>query len=137
MAQYCNRVFPIETVQDIIYPDRDPYPYQITGHVIGIAAVRAGQLSSVTSVTDTVTRSISPTRLIEGTDYIVDPARGWLTKIDPNTGYPTGWSPDQYTVEYVAGCFTPGTDEPAAPIWKWPFFGLSRLGSKLEAVIRI
>ena len=30
VAQYCNRVFPIETIQDVIYPDRDPYPYLVS-----------------------------------------------------------------------------------------------------------
>ena len=31
VAQYCNRVFPVETVRDTFFLDRDPYPYQVTG----------------------------------------------------------------------------------------------------------
>jgi hypothetical protein len=31
--KYCNRTFPLETVQDLIFPDRDAYPYQIPGGV--------------------------------------------------------------------------------------------------------
>jgi len=114
VAQYCNRVFPIETVQDVIYPDRDPYPYQVTGMLSEVQLSR-WPVVSVTSVTDTVAVNFANT-LVEGTDYVLDAARGWLTKIDPNTGYPTGWSPDQYTIQYTAGYFTPGTDSPPADL---------------------
>lgn len=31
IANYCNRVFQVETVRDTITPDRDPYPYQVPG----------------------------------------------------------------------------------------------------------
>ncbi len=114
VAQYCNRVFPIETVQDVIYPARDPYPYQVTG-ILSELQLSRWPIVSVTSVTDTVAVNTSNT-LIAGTDFIVDEARGWLTKIDPNTGYPTGWSPDQYTVEYLAGYFEAGSGEPPADL---------------------
>lgn len=114
VAQYCNRVFPIETVKDVIYLDRDPYPYQVAGLLSELQLSR-WPLVSVTSVTDTVGPNTSNT-LTAGTDFIVDNARGWLTKIDPNTGYPTGWSADQYTVQYLAGYFTPGTNSPPADL---------------------
>ena len=110
VAQYCNRVFPIETIQDVIYPDRDPYPYQVTG-MVGELQLSRWPLVSVTSVTDTVSVGVANT-LVSGTDYQVDTARGWLTKIDPNTGYPTDWSPDQYTVQYEAGYFEAGSGSP-------------------------
>ena len=110
VAQYCNRVFPIETIQDVIYPDRDPYPYQVTG-MVGELQLSRWPLVSVTSVTDTVSVGVANT-LVSGTDYQVDTARGGLTKIDPNTGYPTGWSPDQYTIEYTAGYFEAGSGSP-------------------------
>jgi hypothetical protein len=114
VAQYCNRVFPIETVQDVIYPYRDPYPYQVTGMMPELQLSR-WPIVSVTSVTDTVAVNTSNT-LVADTDYIVDEARGWLTKIDPNTGYPTGWSPDQYTIEYLAGYFEAGSGIPPADL---------------------
>jgi len=114
VAQYCNRVFPIETVQDVIYPDRDPYPYQVTGMLSELQLSR-WPVVSVASVTDTIAVNISNT-LVAGTDFVIDAARGWLTKTDPNTGYPTGWSPDQYTIQYTAGYFTPGTDRPPADL---------------------
>jgi len=114
VAQYCNRVFPIETIQDVIYPYRDPYPYQVTG-ILSELQLSRWPIVAVTSVTDTVAVNTSNT-LIAGTDYIVDEARGWLTKIDPNTGYTTGWSPDQYTVEYTAGYYEAGSGNPPADL---------------------
>lgn len=33
VASYCNRVFPVEGVQDLAYIDQDPYPYQTPGGV--------------------------------------------------------------------------------------------------------
>lgn len=110
VAQYCNRVFAIETVKDVIMPQRDPYPYQVTGMMSELQLSRF-PVVSVTSVTDQVIVGVDNT-LEEGSDYITDLERGWLTKLDPNTGAPTGWSPDQYTVQYVAGLFAPGTDSP-------------------------
>ncbi|MDE3017032.1 MAG: hypothetical protein KGI29_08975 [Pseudomonadota bacterium] len=110
VAQYCNRVFPIETVQDVIYPDRDPYPYQVTGMLSELQLSR-WPLVSVTTVTDTVAVNTSNT-LVAGTDFVIDADRGWLTKTDPNTGYPTGWSPDQYTIQYTAGYFEAGSGSP-------------------------
>ena len=114
VAQYCNRVFPIETVRDVIYPDRDPYPYQVTGMVSELQLSR-WPVVSVSSVVDQVAVGVINT-LIKNIDFIIDLARGWLTKIDPNTGYPTDWSPDQYTVQYKAGYFTPGTTNPPADL---------------------
>jgi hypothetical protein len=114
VAQYCNRVFAIETVQDVIMPDRDPYPYQVTGMVSELQLSR-GPVISITSVTDQVFVGADNT-LEEGSDFIADLERGWLTKLDPNTGYPTGWSPDQYTVQYTAGYFTPDTGTPPADL---------------------
>src|SRR5579871_51905 len=52
VASYCNRVFPIETVQDVIYPDRDPYPYQVT--MLSELQLSRWPVVSVASVTDTV-----------------------------------------------------------------------------------
>ncbi|MDE3038940.1 MAG: hypothetical protein KGJ21_10900, partial [Pseudomonadota bacterium] len=68
-------------------------------------------LVSVATVTDTVAVGITNT-LVAGTDFMIDAARGWLTKIDPNTDHPTGWSPDQYTIEYTAGYFEAGSGAP-------------------------
>ena len=95
-------------------PDRDPYPYQVTGMLSELQLSR-WPVVSVASVTDTVAVGVVNT-LTEGTDFIVDTADGWLTKIDPNTGYPTGWSPDRYTVQYQAGYFEAGSGTPPADL---------------------
>lgn len=114
VAQYCNRVFPIETVQDVITPDRDPYPYQVTGMQSELQLSR-WPVVSVASVTDQVAVGVANT-LDEGSDFITDLERGWLTKLDPNTGYPTSWSPDRYTVQYTAGYFEAGSGSPPADL---------------------
>ncbi len=114
VAQYCNRVFPIETIRDTFFLDRDPYPYQVTGMLSELQLTR-WPVVAVTSVVDTVALGVSNV-LTEGTDFVTDLALGWLTKIDPNTGAPTGWSPDQYIVQYQAGLFTPGTTSPPADL---------------------
>ena len=101
VAQYCNRVFAVETVQDVIIPDRDPYPYQVTGMVAELQLSR-WPVVSITSVVDQVVTGVS-TPLLAGTDFMLDAARGHLAKIDPNTGNPTAWAPDQYTIQYQAG----------------------------------
>jgi len=33
IANYCNRVFPVETIQDLCYIQQDPYPWQVPGGV--------------------------------------------------------------------------------------------------------
>ena len=84
VAQYCNRVFPIETIRDTFFLDRDPYPYQVTGMLSELQLTR-WPVVAVTSVVDTVALGVSNV-LTEGTDFVTDLALGWLTKIDPNTG---------------------------------------------------
>ncbi len=111
VAQYCNRVFPIEGVQDVFFLERDPYPYQVTGMLSELQLSRF-PIVSVASVTDTASAGVTNT-LTEDVDFIVDATDGWLTKIDPNTGSPTGWSLNQYTVRYEAGCFAAGDSPPA------------------------
>ena len=108
VAQYCNRVFPVETVQDTLFLDRDPYPYQVAGLQSELQLSRWPVLA-VTSVVETVALGSTNT-LTEGADFITDVANGWLTRLDPNTGVPTGWSPDQYTITYQAGLTSPPAD---------------------------
>ena len=108
VAQYCNRVFPVETVRDTFFLDRDPYPYQVAGMQSDLQLTR-WPVVAVTSVVETIALGITNT-LTEGTDFITDPANGWLTRLDPNTGAPAGWSPNQYTVQYQAGLTNPPAD---------------------------
>ena len=108
VAQYCNRVFPVETIRDTFFLDRDPYPYQVAGLQSELQLSRWPVLA-VSSVVETV--ALGQTNVLtEGTEYIADRANGWLTRLDPNTGTPTGWSPNQYTVQYQAGLNSPPPD---------------------------
>lgn len=107
VAQYCNRVFPIETVQDTIILDRDAYPYQVPGQQ-AVLQLSRWPVVAVISVVDQVATGVSNT-LVAGVDFLVDAALGWLTRIEPTTGMPINWRADQYTVQYQAGLFTPGT----------------------------
>ena len=53
VGNYCNRIFQLETVQDICIPDRDAYPYQVPGGVSPLQVSRypvtAGYTTLVTS----------------------------------------------------------------------------------------
>src|SRR5881394_3072260 len=78
VAAYCNRVFPLQTQIDKIFPSRDcysvvsgerPQPIQLTGWPV------ASSPSSV--IEDGAT-------LAEGADFLTDYARGQLSRIDAN-----------------------------------------------------
>jgi hypothetical protein len=40
IGSYCNRVFPIEQLQDVAFLQQDPYPYQVPGGVIALQLAR-------------------------------------------------------------------------------------------------
>ena len=173
-ANYCNRTFQLETVQDLFVPDRDAYVYQIPGglnvlqlsrypvigatvalttsgattlgastlFVASTAGLAVGQpvsgtgiaagaviasMSANVSVTLSlpVTASIAAgaaiafgpvvtqtsaagtvTILTAGVDYLVDTKKGWLTRIDPSTGYPATWAALPTSVVYQGGYAT-------------------------------
>ncbi len=114
VGQYCNRVFPIETVQDTITLDRDVYPYQVPG-MQAVLQLSRWPVVTVTSVVDQVIAGVTNT-LMAGTDFLVDAGLGWLTRIDPATGIPIGWRADQYSITYQAGLFTSGISTPPADL---------------------
>jgi hypothetical protein len=39
-AKYCNRVFPVELLQDLVYPDRDPFPQVALGTIAPLQLTR-------------------------------------------------------------------------------------------------
>lgn len=106
IAAYCNRVFVVETVQDLVYPERDAYPYQVPGGVAPlqlsrwpVAPVPNGDVTSVVIADPPGTT----TNLVEGQDFVVDAAKGWLIRLNHYTGYPTSWDPVMTTIVYPAG----------------------------------
>lgn len=95
IGQYCNRVFPVETILDQFWPQRDTYPYQVPG---GIAPLQLSRwpLVDVASVTE------NDIDLVEDTDFRVDAERGLLVRLDGN-GYPAYWPAYKVEVTYDAG----------------------------------
>ncbi len=115
---YCNMVFATETVQDIIYLQQDPYPYQVPG---GVAPLQLSRypVQSITSVV--VNEGVSYNGLITlqpGVDYVADLRPGQLIRLNVWTTFPTNWDSCPTTVIYTAGYTTvPGDLEQAALMW--------------------
>jgi hypothetical protein len=101
IANYCNRIFAVETLQDRIYIDQDAYPYQVPGGVSPLQLSRF-PVFAVTSVKQLTAINVLNT-LTEGTDFKVDPANGWLIRIDAFTGVAVTWEALPVIVEYTAG----------------------------------
>lgn len=173
ISSYCNaRIFQAELVQDLLYLQQDPYPYQLPGGVFALqlsrwplidnaaiaftgnsdgagnytglsstAGLVAGQplfatglalgatiktigsgtvavqlpsgasnpaaatgvaLTSGYSVAQTLSAGVSQA-LVYGTDYTVDPKKGWLVRLNPFTGVATCWEALPVTVVYRGG----------------------------------
>src|SRR4051812_39928519 len=73
VAQYCNRVFPVETLTDEIWAARDPWPRIINGGLPSLQLSR-WPLVSVTSVTE------NGVALVQDTDFAVAAAAGQLIR---------------------------------------------------------
>jgi hypothetical protein len=109
IARYCNRSdatasqasFPEEAVQDLFYPERDPYPYQVPG---GEAKLQLSHwpITGVQSVTITDPPGVD-TVLVQDTDFVVDAAPGQLIRLDKYMAYPTTWPPIKTIVVYTGG----------------------------------
>jgi hypothetical protein len=95
-ANFCNRVFPIETVQDQIFPPRDYFPAPTV-----IGGVKPLQLSRwPIDYSPTVTEN--EIALVENTDYLVKYDVGQLLRLDSN-GWPKRWPALITVVQYRAG----------------------------------
>jgi len=98
-AQYCNRVFAVETVTDTIDLQRDAFPYQVPG------GVRAVQLSrwpvvTLTSLTE------NGEALTEGTDFRVDYKSGQVLRLGVDATFVVPWQALPIVVTYSAGYAT-------------------------------
>lgn len=94
-AQYCNRRFQVETVEDAIYPQNDPHPWQLSGQVETLQLSRwpVVQLVAVTENGDA---------LVEGTDFRLDADSGALVRLDAG-GNRCLWNALPKVVQYRAG----------------------------------
>jgi len=95
IAQYCNRVFPSETVKDEFWPDRETYGFQLPGSMMSLQLTR-WPVGTVTSVTE------NGTALVDGTDYRVDKDNGSLIRLGGNA-YPTTWLAWPIVAIYAGG----------------------------------
>lgn len=101
-AQYCNRVFQIETMKEEFFIKRDRYSRLIPGGADFL------QLSRwpVDEVASVVQNGVT---LVEDTDFKVDYEKGYLLRIDEN-GFSRKWSIDPTLVEYDGGYETVPAD---------------------------
>lgn len=99
-AQYCNRVFAVETVSEQFLPDHAGRLFR--GGVKPLQLSR-WPLVAVTSATE------NAILLVENTDYLVDKVNGQLTRLD-SSAYQRSWSPLPLTIVYSAGYATTPPD---------------------------
>ena len=95
ISQYCNRVFPAETMTEQFWAQRDRWPRLVKGGFPSLQLSR-WPIQSVTSVTE------NGTALVEDTDFTVDAANGQLVRLDINL-YPRPWPIFPIVVVYVGG----------------------------------
>jgi hypothetical protein len=95
-ANFCNRVFPIETVEDQIFPPRDYFPAPTV-----IGGVQPLQLSRW-PITEAPSVVENGNALVENTDYLVKYDVGQLVRLDTN-GWPRRWPALITTAQYAAG----------------------------------
>lgn len=102
-AQYCNRTFQAEELQDEFWPDREPFQPQLPGHADVLQMSRYPVQSPVISV---VENSIP---LTDKVDFRVDYKIGKLIRLDRNL-YPRRWCAWPIVVQFVGG-FAPIPDD--------------------------
>jgi Phage gp6-like head-tail connector protein len=95
-ANFCNRVFPVESLKDQIFPPRDYFP---AATVIG--GVMPLQLSRW-PITASPTVTENGVALVENTDFIAKYDVGQLLRLDAN-GWPKRWPALPTVVQYQAG----------------------------------
>lgn len=92
-AQYCNRVFVVESIQDQFCGVRDTVLFRARH---GVLQLSRWPISGITSV---VVNSVT---LVENTDFITDAINGQLTRLD-SSGQRTSWCGLSITVNYNGG----------------------------------
>ncbi len=101
IISYCDRVFHVETISDLIHIEQDAYPYMLPAGIAMLQLSRwpVTRLASVTQAT-----SIDSTKtLTEGTDFRINKDYGQLIRLNAFTGIMTAWEALPLTVEYDAG----------------------------------
>ena len=102
VANYCNRVFPVESLTWQFFPARDGWPWTVTQDIQPLQLPRWPAVA-ISSVVETIAGVA--TTLVAGTDYLADNVRGQLTRLDLY-GKPRRWWPDAVAVAFSAGYST-------------------------------
>ena len=98
ISNYCNRVFPQETVSDLIYLDRSHSSQLVSGSVLQLSRY---PVISVASVIEDAGMSDAVT-LVSGTDFSLNAANGQLLRLDSSLLL-RRWTAASITVQYDAG----------------------------------
>lgn len=98
-AQFCNRVFPVETVVESFEVERDTQPMMNFGGVDPLQLTRWPIQTIGPVVEGTGAGAVT---LALSADYLLDAARGFLIRLDGD-GNPKNWPAKQTSVTYAAG----------------------------------
>ena len=66
IGNYCNRVFQVETVQEIVYPTMDAFPYQVPGNIAPLRLMRWPFVTAMLTFTTSGATSVGATVLPVG-----------------------------------------------------------------------
>ncbi|HVJ44727.1 MAG TPA: hypothetical protein VM639_24735 [Dongiaceae bacterium] len=99
IAQYCNRVFGLQVIQDEFIPENQPFGWQYpdTKEDLRLSAWPVQGAASV---------ALPDRTLLDGVDYRLDPKSGELFRID-EVGQIIPWIPLTVTAVYEAGYILP------------------------------
>lgn len=112
-ANYCNRVFQVEQLTEVIYIERPRLP----GHQGFSDTLQLSRwpLVNVSSVIENLGQD-DENDLVLGTDYLVkSPANGQLLRLDSDTANPAPWCARFVTIVYTAGYGAQGTQAATVP----------------------
>jgi hypothetical protein len=93
-AQYCNRKFQVETIEDQIWPASQLTPVAATFETLQLS--RWPEVSIVSFTED-------GTALVEGTDYVIEKDVGQAIRLDAQSGRRRRWNATPKVVQYTAG----------------------------------
>lgn len=93
-AQYCNRKFQVETVQDEVWPAKGSWPVASAFETLQLARWPVVAIVSLTE---------DGTVLVEDTDFIVDYETAQLTRLDSGSGRNRRWDATPKVIQYQAG----------------------------------
>ena len=102
VANYCNRVFPVEGLSWQFFPAKDGWPWTVSEDIQPLQLPR-WPLVTITSVVETIAGVA--TTLTLGTDYLADMTRGQFTRLNLY-GFPRRWHPNPVAVVFSAGYAT-------------------------------